>query len=84
MDDRVLPRLDEFKPQVLLLSAGFDAHTLDPLAAVDLTEAGFAQITRRLCDSANAHCSGRIVSALEGGYHLEALGRSVVTHLKEL
>jgi acetoin utilization deacetylase AcuC-like enzyme len=84
MDEKVLPRLDEFKPEFLLLSAGFDAHIDDPLASIRLTEEGFGQITKRLVASAESHCGGRIVSALEGGYNLIALGRSVVRHLVEM
>lgn len=81
IDHRVLPALEAFKPEVLILSAGFDAHRDDPLAQIDLTEDGLAQITRWLCESADRHCGGRVVSLLEGGYNLRALGRSVVRHL---
>jgi acetoin utilization deacetylase AcuC-like enzyme len=77
----VLPALDEFKPEMLMFSAGFDAHRDDPLAQVNLTEDGFWQMTRLLAQSADRHCAGRVVSALEGGYNLRALGRSVVDHL---
>jgi acetoin utilization deacetylase AcuC-like enzyme len=81
IDARVVPALDRFKPEVLLFSAGFDAHRDDPLAQVELTEDGFERITRRLLAVADQHCGGRVVSALEGGYNLRALGRSVVRHL---
>ena len=81
MDERVVPELDKFRPEVLLLSAGFDAHQQDPLAQVDLTDDGFEQITRRLTAVADQHCAGRVVSVLEGGYNLAALGRCVVRHL---
>jgi acetoin utilization deacetylase AcuC-like enzyme len=84
IDQRVLPALDRFKPQVLLLSAGFDAHADDPLAELELTDDGFAQITDRMVQAANAHCGGKIVSALEGGYNLRALGRCVVRHLRSM
>jgi acetoin utilization deacetylase AcuC-like enzyme len=84
MDEKVLPRIDEFKPDFILLSAGFDAHIDDPLASIRVTEEGFGQITQRLVASAKKHCDGKIVSALEGGYNLIALGRSVVRHLIEL
>jgi acetoin utilization deacetylase AcuC-like enzyme len=84
MQNQVLPKIDGFKPEMLLLSAGFDAHSEDRLAQVELSENGFAQITRLLVQSSNAHCGGKIVSALEGGYNLRALGRSVVRHLAEL
>jgi acetoin utilization deacetylase AcuC-like enzyme len=81
IDDRVVPKLDEFRPQVLLVSAGFDAHDHDPLAHMEVSDDGFKQITRRLCSVADRHCGGRVISALEGGYNLIALGRSVVKHL---
>jgi acetoin utilization deacetylase AcuC-like enzyme len=80
----VLPRLDQFKPQVLLISAGFDAHQADPLAQMELSEDGFFQMTRLLVDAAERHCGGRVISSLEGGYNLRALGRSVVRHLVAL
>ena len=81
---KILPKLDQFKPEMLLISAGFDGHTDDPLAQMELTEEGFETMTRMLVDVAGAHCGGRIISALEGGYHLGALGRSVVRHLETL
>jgi acetoin utilization deacetylase AcuC-like enzyme len=80
-DRMVIPKLDEFRPQMLLTSAGFDAHTDDPLAQIDLSDECFELMTRKLAEAANRHCDGRIVSALEGGYNLRALGRSVVRHL---
>jgi len=79
--ERVLPELDLFKPQVLLISAGFDAHSDDPLAQMNLTDDCFEMMTRLLVESANRYCEGRVISALEGGYNLRALGRSVVRHL---
>jgi acetoin utilization deacetylase AcuC-like enzyme len=81
MDGRVLPELEEFAPQVLLISAGFDAHGDDPLAQMNLTEEGFELMTRSLVAVADRHCGGRVISVLEGGYNLRALGRSVVRHL---
>jgi acetoin utilization deacetylase AcuC-like enzyme len=81
MDHNVLPHLDQFKPEFLLLSAGFDAHRDDPLASICLTEDGFARITQDLVAVANTYCHGRIVSALEGGYHLRATTQSLVRHL---
>jgi acetoin utilization deacetylase AcuC-like enzyme len=79
--ETVLPALDTFAPEVLMISAGFDAHLDDPLASMALSEQGFDQITRDLVAFANRHCQGRIISSLEGGYDLRALGRSVVRHL---
>jgi acetoin utilization deacetylase AcuC-like enzyme len=67
-----------------MVSAGFDAHRDDPLAQIELSEEGFAQMTDRLVAAANRHCGGRIVSVLEGGYNLRALGRSVVRYLHAL
>jgi acetoin utilization deacetylase AcuC-like enzyme len=83
-DEHVTPALDRFKPEVLLISAGFDAHSEDPLAQMNLSEDGFEQMTRRLAAVADRHCGGRIVSVLEGGYNLRAMGRSVVKHLMAL
>jgi acetoin utilization deacetylase AcuC-like enzyme len=84
IDAQVIPALDAFGPEILLLSAGFDAHRDDPLAQIHLSEEGFATITARLVDVANRHCGGRVVSVLEGGYNLRALGRSVVRHLEAM
>ena len=84
METRVIPKLDEFRPQVLLISAGFDAHRDDPLAQIELSEECYQRMTGMLVDVANRHCDGRVVSALEGGYNLRALGRSVVRHLMGL
>jgi acetoin utilization deacetylase AcuC-like enzyme len=84
MRERLLPALDDCKPQLLLVSAGFDAHQDDPLADISLTEVGFYQMTRLLVEVANRHCHGRILSMLEGGYNLRALGRSVIQHLLAL
>lgn len=81
IDSRVVPELDEFRPEAVLLSAGFDAHREDPMAQIDLSDEGFELITRALAAVADRHCHGRVVSVLEGGYNLKALGRSVVRHL---
>jgi acetoin utilization deacetylase AcuC-like enzyme len=81
LDEKILPRVEKFAPEILLLSAGFDAHVDDPLAQMCVSEEGFGEMTRRLCAAADAYCGGRVVSALEGGYNLDALGRSVVQHL---
>ena len=79
-----LPAIDEFAPALLLISAGFDAHRDDPLGDLLLDETDFRWITSLIADAANRHANGRIVSILEGGYHLDALARSVATHLEEL
>jgi len=77
----VLPALDDFAPELILVSAGFDAHRADPLAQMALVEDDFAWITQRLCDVAEAHAGGRVVSTLEGGYDLPALAASVAAHV---
>lgn len=80
----VLPRLDAFSPQLVIISAGFDAHMNDPLAGMNLTTEDFGWVTERLCDVADTHCKGRVVSSLEGGYDLAALGASAAAHVKVL
>ena len=84
IDAMWMPQLEEFAPQMLFISAGFDAHREDDLGQLGLVEADYEWITRRLKDLADRHCGGRIVSCLEGGYALSALARSVVTHLRVL
>ncbi len=79
-----LPALNQFAPQMLFISAGFDAHTEDPLASLHLVDADFTWITEQLVDIANTHANGRIVSMLEGGYSLPALGRSAAAHIRVL
>jgi acetoin utilization deacetylase AcuC-like enzyme len=83
-ESRILPALHNFGPDVLLISAGFDAHEADPLANLRLVEADFMWATERLADLARRHCHGRIVSFLEGGYDLTALARSTAVHVKTL
>lgn len=82
--EKVLPALDEFEPNLLMISAGFDAHKDDPLAQINLTDDDFGWVTAELCKIADRHCKGRIVSVLEGGYNLEALKSSVAAHLLAL
>lgn len=77
----IFTRVDAFKPELIMVSAGFDAHKADPLAGMMLETADFAWVTRRICDLADLHCAGRVVSALEGGYDLEALGASAAAHV---
>ena len=79
-----MPRLEAFKPQMIFISAGFDAHREDDLGQLGLVEHDYAWITARLKEVANRHAKGRIVSSLEGGYNLDALGRSVEAHLRVL
>jgi acetoin utilization deacetylase AcuC-like enzyme len=79
-----MPALEKFRPELIVISAGFDAHQLDPLGLIRLTEVDYAWITEQLVDVANRHAQGRIVSCLEGGYHVWALARSVCAHLRVL
>jgi len=79
-----LPRLEAFAPQMIFISAGFDAHREDPVGQLGLVTADYAWITRRLMAVAERHAGGRIVSCLEGGYDLSALGRCVAAHLRVL
>ncbi len=84
MESRILPALDAFEPDLILVSAGFDAHRADPLANINLTEPDFEWITNKLLDAADRHAGGRLVSILEGGYDLDALSRSVGVHVSAL
>jgi len=81
---RWLPALEAFRPELIFISAGFDAHREDPLAGLKFTEADYAWVTRELVKVAGRHARGRIVSSLEGGYALNALGRSAAEHVREL
>lgn len=83
-DDIILPQLDLFAPELVMISAGFDAHRDDPLAQLELIEEDFAWITRRLTETAARHCGGRVVSVLEGGYDIAALKASTASHLMAL
>ncbi len=80
----ILPALDAYRPGLIMISAGFDAHRLDPLAQMALTEESFSEMTRLLMDAADRYCGGKIVSVLEGGYHLDALSTSAEAHLRAL
>jgi acetoin utilization deacetylase AcuC-like enzyme len=84
MEVAILPRVTEFAPDLIIISAGFDAHHRDPLGNLNLVEADFAWITRKLMAIAQKRCAGRIVSVLEGGYDLESLARSVAAHVRML
>ena len=81
---RILPAIDAFAPEMIFVSAGFDAHARDPMANLNLTEDDFAWVTHRLCDLAHKHCKGRLVSTLEGGYDLGSLTSSLTTHVRVL
>ena len=82
--NQLLPELDAFMPDLIVVSAGFDAHADDPLAQLDVDEADFAWLTERICCAARRHCDGRVVSLLEGGYDLRALADSTAAHLRVL
>jgi len=80
----LLPAVDEFAPELVMISAGFDAHADDPLANLNLIDADYGWITRKLCGIAERHAKSRVVSTLEGGYNLDALARSAAEHVKAL
>jgi acetoin utilization deacetylase AcuC-like enzyme len=82
--ERLMPALDAFAPDLILISAGFDAHRRDPLAQQELEAEDFAWATRAILDVARRRTGGRVVSSLEGGYDLEGLGRSAAAHVRAL
>ena len=82
--EHIIPAVEAFAPDLLVISAGFDAHAADPLAQLRVREADFAYLTEALCALADRCCAGRVVSLLEGGYDLEALGRSTAAHVRAL
>ncbi len=84
MTSRILPALQHFSPEILLVSAGFDAHTDDPLAGLQFTDDDYRWVTTELARVADQCCGGRLVSALEGGYDLDALARCVSIHVDAL
>jgi acetoin utilization deacetylase AcuC-like enzyme len=79
-----MPRLEEFQPEMIFISAGFDAHREDDLGQLGLVEADYQWITMKIKEVADKYAQGRIVSSLEGGYNLSALGRSVEAHVRVL
>jgi acetoin utilization deacetylase AcuC-like enzyme len=81
---QILPRIAAWKPELILISAGFDAHANDPLAGLEWQAEDFAWLTERICDLADQACAGRVVSCLEGGYDLPALTASVAAHVRVL
>ena len=83
-EQRILPRLADFRPELIIISAGFDAHVRDPLANINLVEADFAWATQKIMDVADRYADGRVVSLLEGGYDLEALANSAAAHVTAL
>ena len=83
-EQKVLNSIDKFKPEIILISAGFDAHTRDPLASINLESKDFYEITKKIVDLANVHSKGKIISFLEGGYDLLALSESIKEHFLAL
>lgn len=83
-DREVVPEIDRFRPDLILVSAGFDGHGDDPIADIELTERSYAHMTRGICEAADRHCGGKLVSALEGGYHRPAFASSAIAHLRAL
>jgi acetoin utilization deacetylase AcuC-like enzyme len=84
VEEILLPRLEQFAPELILVSAGFDAHAGDPLANLNLLEQDYAWVTEQLCAVAARHAGGRLVSTLEGGYDLRALAASAGAHVRVL
>ncbi len=82
--EKILPAIDAFGPDMILISSGFDAHQADPLGSINLTTEHYAWMTCRLMECADHHCNGRILSVLEGGYDLDALALSVAVHIETL
>ncbi len=83
-ENTILPRVHDFAPDLIVVSAGFDAHARDPLANLDWQTADFAWLSHAICDLAATTCQGRVVSTLEGGYDLQALGDGVAAHVAAL
>ena len=83
-EQQLKPAAIKFQPDFILISAGFDAHQLDPLGGISMTTEGFGQLTDIACEIADETCNGRLVSALEGGYNPDGLSKSVVMHLEHL
>jgi acetoin utilization deacetylase AcuC-like enzyme len=84
LESTIVPATEAFRPDFILVSAGFDAHHADPLGSMVVTEQGFFQLTRTIRELADAACGGRLVTVLEGGYDLDALPGCVAAHLAAL
>ena len=83
-EHHIFPAVKDFSPNLILISAGFDAHKSDPLANLNWSTSDFRWVTEKICEMADGICDGRVVSSLEGGYELTALGQSVAAHVKAL
>ncbi|MDC1296625.1 histone deacetylase family protein [Alphaproteobacteria bacterium] len=84
LENKILNKIDKFKPEIIIISAGFDAHYRDPLAQINLESEDFYLITKKIVDLSNIHSNGRVISFLEGGYDLIALHQSIKEHIKGL
>ena len=84
LENKILNNIDKFKPEIILMSSGFDAHTRDPLAHINLESKDYYDLTTKIIEIANIHCQGRVISFLEGGYDLLALSESIKEHLSGL
>jgi acetoin utilization deacetylase AcuC-like enzyme len=84
VENTIVRVIDDYRPNAILLSSGFDAHRRDPLGGMEVTEGAFGEITRRITELADRHCNGRILSLMEGGYDLEGLSASVDEHVRAL
>ena len=83
-ESELFPALETFKPQLLMISAGFDALAEDPMGQLRLREDDIVWVTEKLMEVAERYCDGRVISVLEGGYNTDALGRAVFSHLKAI
>ena len=81
LENKILNNIDKFRPEIILISARFDAHKRDPLAHINLESKDYYDLTKKIIEIANIHCQGRIISFLEGGYDLLALSESIKEHL---
>jgi acetoin utilization deacetylase AcuC-like enzyme len=84
VEDEIVPIIDDYRPNAILLSSGFDAHRRDPLGGMAVTEQAYGEITRRIVEAAQRHAGGRVLSLLEGGYDMEGLAASVDEHVRAL
>lgn len=84
LEEQILPAIDEYQPDAILISAGFDAHKQDPLGGMSVTENAFGEMSSRIVESARKHCQGRVLSLLEGGYDPEGLAASIARHLQAM
>ncbi|HEY3056822.1 MAG TPA: histone deacetylase, partial [Thermoanaerobaculia bacterium] len=84
VEDEVVRIIDDYRPNAILLSSGFDAHRRDPLGGMRVSEQAYGDITRRIVETAQRHCGGRVLSLLEGGYDMEGLAASVSEHVSAL